>query len=50
MGTGGYYYTSAEHWLIDRTRGDTYFKCKKLMEIEGRLTKEIKQKMIELSK
>lgn len=53
MGTGGYYYASSTHWLTDIKEGGTYngrmsrgVDSLKEMEHEGRLTKEIKAKMI----
>ena len=53
MGTGGYYYAASTHWLTDIKEGGTYggFRYQgvdslKDMEFEGRLTKEIKAKMI----
>jgi hypothetical protein len=53
MGTGGYYYASSTHWLTEIVENGTYSSMRrdgvaslKEMEFEGRLTKEIKAKMI----
>lgn len=53
MGTGGYYYSGSEHWLTEIIEGGTYtgsfsrgIDSPKWLTHEGRLTKEIKQKMI----
>lgn len=50
MGTGGYYYAGTEHWLVETIEGGTYLGGPKLMEHKGRLTKEVKEKMIEYTK
>lgn len=54
MGTGGYYYAPSSHWLTEIIEGGTYMgrshrgiNSPKWMEHEGKLSKEIKQKMID---
>lgn len=48
MGTGAYYYAASTHWLTEVIDGKKYREnASKWMEHEGRLTKEVKQKMIE---
>lgn len=57
MGSGGYYYASSTHWLTETIEGSTYLgrstmtskAAPKWLEHEGRLTKEVKQKMIDYS-
>lgn len=50
MGTGGYYYAASTHWLADTTNPARYIgdggKGNRWMEHDGRLTKEVKEKMI----
>lgn len=53
MGTGGYYYASSSHWLTDIKENGMYISNRrdgvasiKELEVEGRLTKEMKAKMI----
>lgn len=54
MGTGGYYYASSSHWLTEVVEGQAYMgnrtgvsgQSQKWLEHEGRLTKEVKEKMI----
>lgn len=53
MGTGGYYYAGSDHWLTEIIEGGTYIgrshggvDSPKWLTHGGRLTKEIKQKMI----
>lgn len=51
MGTGGYYYAASTHWLSEIIEGQSYLSRgnSKFLEHEGRLTKEIKEKMITLA-
>ena len=51
MGTGGYYYAASTHWITEIVEGKSYldFGEVKLLEHEGRLSKEIKEKMITLA-
>jgi len=57
MGTGGYYYASSTHWLTEIKEGYAYFgrrtgvagEASKWLEHEGRLTKEVKEKMIKFA-
>lgn len=57
MGTGGYYYASSSHWLTETKEGYAYMgnrtgiagSAPRWMEHEGRLTKEVKEKMIKFA-
>lgn len=47
MGAGGYHYSPTDHWVIDTKEGNSYHNTKQHFRIEGRLTKEKKQEMID---
>ena len=47
MGTHGYHYAPTEHWLVDTKEGNSFHTTTKYFPVEGRLTKEKKQQMIE---
>jgi len=45
QGTGGYYYSGSEHWLTD-TKGTWIRGSRRLGTVQGRLTNEKKQELI----
>lgn len=49
MGTGGYYYAKAVHWVakVDLSKNHYGFLNNKSMEVYGRLTKKLKDLMIQ---
>jgi hypothetical protein len=55
MGTGGYYYAASTHWLTETIEGVEFMgnraeRAPEWLEHEGRLTKEVKQNMIDYTK